>query len=321
MRMVDVETLRHKDVREIGSEWLCYQAVEQLKIKEKLTALGWNDEQVKLAITQIVSRAIYPYSESRTSRWIQENSAICEVTGYPIEKITKDKLYQSALDLFGVKDALEQHLSHRTNELFDLQDRIILYDLTNTYFEGQKGKSKIAAFARSKEKRNDAKLVVLALVVNVEGFVKYSNVFEGNKTDVNPLPEIIDNIRVQTSQDKRAVVVLDAGISSAENLALIQSKGYDYVCVSRAKIKDYQVEPLGKVETITSKNKEQISLEKVINEGTTDYLLKVRSEAKLLKEQSMRNQFESRFLLEMEKIKASLTKKKASKPPIKLTEE
>jgi len=55
-----------------------------------------------------------------------------------------------------------------------------LYDLTNTYFEGQKANSKLAKRGRSKEKRSDAKLVVLALVVNLEGFIKYSNVFEGN---------------------------------------------------------------------------------------------------------------------------------------------
>jgi hypothetical protein len=102
-------------------------------------------------LTQIVSRAVYPFSENRTTRWIKENSAICEITGYPIEKITKDKLYKSALDLYKIKDSLEKHLSQKTNELFDLQDKIYLYDLTNTYFEGRKVKSEIAKFGRSKD--------------------------------------------------------------------------------------------------------------------------------------------------------------------------
>ena len=96
-RMIDADTIKHKDAREIGAEWLCFQALEQLKIKEKLTTLGWAEADIQLALTQIISRAIYPFSENRTTRWIQENSAICEVTGYPIEKITKDKLYKSAL--------------------------------------------------------------------------------------------------------------------------------------------------------------------------------------------------------------------------------
>jgi hypothetical protein len=309
MRMVDIDTIHNKDAREIGSEWLCYQALEQLCLKEKLASLGWDEEQIQLAITQIISRAVYPFSENRTSRWIQENSAVCEVTGYPIEKISKDKLYKSALDLHQVKDSLEQHLSNKTNELFDLHDRIILYDLSNTYFEGQKRNSKLAKFGRSKEKRSDAKLVVLAMVVNPEGFAKYSNVFEGNMSDSNSLSQIIDKIRLKTSHDKRAVVVLDAGIATTENLELLVAKGYDYVCVSRAKIKQYKIDPTGNVQNINTKNKENIRLEKVLSNNTTDYLLKVTSTGKAQKELSMKQQFETRFLLEIEKVKTSLNKK------------
>lgn len=74
--------------------------------------------------------------------------------------------------------------------------------------------SNIAKFGRSKEKRIDCKLVVLAMVVNVEGFIKYSNIFEGNMSDCESLPKIIDNLRTQTSDEKKAVVVIDAGIAT-----------------------------------------------------------------------------------------------------------
>jgi len=63
--------------------------------------------------------------------------------------------------------------STTTNELFDIEDRIIPYDLKIAYFDGRKTGSKLAKFGRNKEKRSDAKLVVLALVVNPEGFIKY----------------------------------------------------------------------------------------------------------------------------------------------------
>lgn len=56
---------------------------------------------------------------------------------------------------------MEKHLSLKTNELFDLQDRIFIYDLSNTYFEGVKSKSELAQYGRSKEKRSDCKIVVL----------------------------------------------------------------------------------------------------------------------------------------------------------------
>ena len=319
-RLVDIDTLKHKDAREIGAEWMCYQALEQLQLKEKLTALGWQEEDVQLALTQIISRAVYPFSENRTTRWIKENSAVCEITGYPIEKITKDKLYGSALKLYGIKDKLEKYLSTKTNELFDLQDKIYLYDLTNTYFEGRKVDSKLANFGRSKEKRSDCKLVVLALVVNVEGFIKYSNIFEGNTTDSVTLPKIIDDLRLQTSEEKRAIVVIDAGIATEENLALIKAKGYDYVCVSRSKIKDYIIDPSNEVKSVLTQNKETITLEKVQAKQNTDYILRVKSPGKELKERSMKTKLEERFLEELKKIEASLSKKHGVKKADKVNQ-
>ena len=128
-RMVNADTLQHSNVREIGAEWLCYNTWEKLQLTELLLTQGFTEEQAKLAATQVISRAVYPASELRTTRWIKENSAVCELTGYDIEKLTKDKLYQSALHLYQVREAMEKHLSNRTNNLFDLEDKIILYDL------------------------------------------------------------------------------------------------------------------------------------------------------------------------------------------------
>lgn len=308
-RMIDADSMRHKDVREIGSEWMCYQTLGQLKIRELLESKGWEEEKIQLALTQIISRAVYPFSEYRTSRWIKGNSAVCEITGYDVDRMTKDKLYGSALELFKIKDTLEQHLSRRTNELFDLEDKIILYDLTNTYFEGRKVSSKFAAFGRSKEKRSDCKLVVLALVVNAEGFIKYSNVFEGNKSDSKSLPDIIKKIRVKTSSQKRAIVVLDAGIATEDNCALIEKNEFDYVCVSPVKIKDYEIKEGQIIQEITTQNKGKVSLQRIYTASHTDYIVKAKSDGKTIKERSIKLKFESRFLAEIKKIDAALTRK------------
>ncbi len=162
---VNLTTLKNKDGREIGAEWLCKQAFDQLGIGSFLQQSGWDDQSIALATTDIICRAVYPASELKTVSYIKENSAVCEITGYDRDKITKDKLYGISHKLYKIKDPLEQYLSKQTNELFDLDDKIILYDLTNTYFEGQVRGSKIAKFGRSKEKRSDARIIVLAVVV------------------------------------------------------------------------------------------------------------------------------------------------------------
>lgn len=320
-QMVDVNSIRHKDVREIGAEWLTSQAMEQLQISSFLERQGWAQDDIKLAQSHIISRAVYPASELETTRWIKDNSSVCEVTGYDIDKVTKDQLYRISKKLYTEKDALEQHLSIRTNELFDIEDKIMLYDLTNTYFEGRKIGSKLAKFGRSKEKRSDAKLVVLALVVNPEGFIKYSSILEGNMADAKTLEGMIENLRIKTSSSaKKALVVIDAGIATDENLAMIKEKGYDYMCVSRSSLKNYNIEAGATTVTVTDNKKQKIDLCRVKSDRSTDYYLKVESHSKELKERSMNEQFRSRFEADLQKIADSLTKKGGVKQEDKVYE-
>ena len=180
MQTVDLDSISIENVREIGSEWMCYQALGQLRLKECLAKAGFTGQEIILSLMHLISRAVYPASEYATVFWLRENTALCELLGIDPATINHQKLYSICNLLYAHQEEIEQYLSKKTNELFDLQDKIILYDLTNTYFEGRKQHSEIAMFGNSKEKRKDAKLVTLALVVNVEGFVKYSKIYRGN---------------------------------------------------------------------------------------------------------------------------------------------
>ncbi len=113
-RKIDADTMQHSNVRKGGTEWMLYNIWQELKIDQVLAEHDFTEEEIKLAQTQIISRAVHPASELSIASWTQENSAICELTGYPLEKLNKDKLYKSALKLYTVKDVLEQHLSVRT---------------------------------------------------------------------------------------------------------------------------------------------------------------------------------------------------------------
>jgi len=312
-RMVDIETINHRDVREVGAEWIGYNSWDKLQLTQFLLSKGWTEEQARLAATHVVSRAVYPASELKTGRWIKENSAVCELTGYDMEQVTKDKLYQNALNLYELKDELEKHLSARTNDLFDLNDKIILYDLTNTYFEGERRNSKLAKFGRSKEKRSDAKLVVLALVVNIEGFIKYSSIHEGNIADCATLSTMIDKLAKHTCKERKSVIVLDAGIATEDNLQLIEAKGYKYLCVSRSKLKEYEVVKDRLTVLLETKSKKEVRLKAVTTEKSTDYYLEVKSYAKEVKETGMKNQFEQRFEEALQKIHKSIHSKGGTK--------
>jgi hypothetical protein len=318
--MVFEESIRHPDVREIGGEWLCHQALEQLKIADLLTNIGFSEEATRLAVTQIIARAVYPASELETARWIRENSAVCQITGYPIEKITKDKLYKSSLKLFSEKEKIEDFLSIKTNQLFDIEDKICIYDLTNTYFESKKH-GNLAKFGRSKEKRSDCKIVVLALVINPAGFIKYSTIFEGNMQDSNTLKHVVTHLRSQTSTtSKRAIVVMDAGIATEDNLSMLTENNFDYVCVSRCKLKDYRIDADSSPVEIEDRKGQKIKLQKVVSEKHNDFFLKIDSAAKRAKEVSMNNRFQEGFEKGLSCIVASLSKKSGIKTEEKVYE-
>jgi Transposase DDE domain len=293
---VNLNTLKNKNIREVGAESLCYQALRQLKIDHYLKCRGWDDEQINLATTHIISRAVYPASEYKTVTWIRENSAVCELTGYNMEKVTKDKLYEISKKLYEEKSGLENHLSRCTNELFKLEDKIILYDLTNTYFEGQMKDSRIAKFGRSKEKRNDAKLIVLAVIINTEGFLKYSDIFEGNTSDCSTLKIVITKLNEKAGYtNQKPIIVMDAGIATEANIQYLKQENYDYLCVSRSNLKQYKADTDSRPVQIYDKKEQPIELLNVRVENDTDNYLWVKSEAKALKENSMYNQFAQRF--------------------------
>ncbi len=90
---VDLNTLKNKGVREVGSECMSLQALKQLRIDGFLRDHGWDEENISLALSHTVSRSVYPAPELKTVSFMKENSSICEFTGYPVSRLTKDKLY------------------------------------------------------------------------------------------------------------------------------------------------------------------------------------------------------------------------------------
>jgi transposase len=318
---VNMSTIKNKDAREVGAEWLCKQAFDQLDIGSFLRQAGLDDNKITLATTHIISRAVYPASELKTVSYIKENSAVCEISGFDRDKITKDLLYGISHKLYAIKDPLEQYLSKCTNELFDLEDKIILYDLTNTYFEGRMKDSKIAKFGRSKERRNDARIVVLAVVVNREGFLKYSNIYQGNMADCKTLEDIVDALSHQTSfTGRKPIVVIDAGIATDKNLQMLKSKGYDYLCVSRSTLKDYQTDTSATEVQITDKRNQPVELLKVKAADDNDQYLWVCSKAKAMKENSMNGLLSQRFEEGIQSIQEGISKKGGTKKLSKVHE-
>ena len=300
---IRLKSLHPEMSRAVGAEHVCNTTLQRLGIASFLERQGWSQDKIDVALMQIIARAVYPYSEFKTAKYIRENSAVCEMFGLNPDKITKDVLYKGSHDLYKVHRELEDYLHKRVCTMFDIEDRILLFDLTNTYFEGKMEESKICRRGHSKEKRDDCKIVVLAAVVNTDGLLVRTEIFEGNRQDVTTLEEVIGSLEENLDTCKH-LVVMDAGFCSAANLQWLRDNGYDFITVMRSSGAKYTTE--GPVRTITDNKGQQIRLQLAKVEGVTDTVLLVDSDARIAKERSMYNLYVGRYELGLEKIKAGI---------------
>ena len=324
-RLVDVNTVKHTDARDVGAEWICLQAIRELEIDRFLERQGWNEIQINTALAHLITRTVYTPSELKSIRIMNENSAVCElVSGNQEWRPGYHDIYKVAPNLYGLKDKLETHLCRKTDDLFNLTNRIVLFDLTNFYFEGRKERSAKAQYGRSKEKRNDCKLLVMALCVNAEGFIRYSSILAGNTADPDSLPDMIDTLsqktRTPSDPERKVLVCLDAGIATEENLRKIKEKGYNYLCVSRTRLTDYEISEGCQSVKVLDTRKQEITLRQVKHEADGDYYLKINSPAKAVKESSMNRQWRERFEQELTKARDALGRKGGKKTYEKVIE-
>ena len=317
-RLIDVNTIKHTDAREVGAENVCLQAIRELQIDLFLRREGWSERRIDATLASLIVRTVYSPSEWKSLRIMEENSAAMELlSGRFGDTPTQREVYAAAPSLYALKDKLERHLCARTDSLFNITNRVILYDLTNFYFEGSKHTSAKAKFGRSKEKRSDCRLLVLALVINTEGFIRYSSILAGNTADPDSLPGMVDGIiaknPVSPHPDQKVMVVIDAGIATEQNLSLLKERGYNYLCVSRTKPKDCTLKAEGRTVTVMDSRNRPITIAEVDHEDGGDYFLRVKSPSKAMTEQSMNRQWRERFEAELTKARNALTKKGGTK--------
>nr|WP_237581615.1 IS1634 family transposase [Prevotella ihumii] len=313
-RYIDLATAEHTDARNVGAEWLCKQTIDKLGLEEFLRAQGWSNHSIHTALSALIIRTVYAVSERSSYYYLRDNSAAAELyTGSQDWTPGINALYKVTDKLYELKEKIERHLCNVTDNLFNIDNKLMLFDLTNFYFEGSKRESKKAQFGRSKEKRSDCKLLVLALCINKEGFIRYSSILEGNTADPKSLPDMIDTLADRNPvQKEKSLIVMDAGIATEENLNLIKAKGYNYLCVSRTKLKDYTLSEDHKSVMVKDARKQTITLNKVHTEGE-DYYLEITSPSKAMTESSMNKLWRERFETELKKINDGIAKKGGTK--------
>jgi len=133
------------------------------------------------------------------------------------------------------KEATESHLYARLCDLANLDLRLVCYDLTSTYFEGDERHSErfaSRAFGYSRDHRGDRPQIVIGLLTNGDGVPVAHHVFAGNTADVSTLGGVLADLQRRFGVG-RIPVVADRGLISADNVETLANQGFDHVLATR----------------------------------------------------------------------------------------
>jgi transposase len=289
--------------KSVGPEHVGLEAMKGLGFFDLFQKLGFTSTQSRLATLLIVGRLVHPGSERELKRYAKEQSALDELLKTNFSSIVQNALYRTSDLLFDNKDSIERFLRKHSKKLFSLKETIILYDLTNTYFTGEAASYKRG---KSKERRTDRPLVTVGLVLDEKGFVKGSRIFEGNVSEPTTLLDMVETIHTQTKKERpplfvdKPTVVLDAGIATKENIALLKEEGFSYIVVSRSKPEGVTDEGLVEI-------KQGIKVKSI--KQADELFVHCVSEGKMKKEKAMVAKARDRMEQELKKLREGLDKK------------
>ena len=311
---VDVASACDMDGRSIGVEHAAWQALETLGLGALFEELGFNRRQRCCALGSIIARMAHPGSERETNRWLRSTSAVGEMLGFGFGSVSDMALYRASDRLLAHQGRIEDHVFGTVESLFGLKPTITLYDLTNTFYEGQASAQPKARRGHSKEGRTDAPLLTLGLVLDGSGFVRRSSVFAGNVTEARTLGAMLASL----GAPRGGVVIMDRGIATKANLAWLRREGYRYLVVSRDATRIFDAtREATRVITATRQAvdvyAEEVACEEEDGTPYREVHLRCHSQAREAKEKGILERFQRRFEEGLKDLHEGLSKPRTRK--------
>lgn len=310
---VDTNSLELSRPRSVGVEHVGLCAMSSLGFEDLLASAGMNRPQRMSAIGSIIGRMAQPGSEDATFTWLKHNSSLGELLEFDFETMSSMRLYRASDQLIRNRELIEQGLFRRIEDMFSLETTVTLYDLTNTYFEGDAACNKKAKHGHSKEKRSDCPLVTLGVILDGSGFIRRSKMFEGRVAESTTLEGMLKEL----TAPQGALVIMDRGIATQKNIDWMKEHGYCYLVVSRER--NRQFDETQSVQTLTAQE-DAIQLQRVLSEDGEEVRLYCYSEGREKKETAITGRCSERFEAGLTKIKESLAKPHGEKKADKITE-
>lgn len=301
---VYVDNVDHSFSRELGPSLIGHQFWQRLGFDTILESHKFSKDQIRTAEISVLNRLISGDSECSIVDWIK-TSAVGDLFGAEVETYGKDRFYRISDKLISHKTAIEQALYSRERSCFGGSSSLILYDLTNSYFEGSQRDNPKAQYSKNqKEKRTDCPQVVIALVLDGDGFCRNHFTFNGKMSDSKSLKLILDSLSDEINQEQQPTVIIDKGIAIDENIKLInQQYKLNYIVASRGNEESEFIDifKTGDFETLKKDKTNEVKVH-IEKRDDTQYLL-CKSSGRAKKEKAMRNLREQKFEDDLQKLR------------------
>lgn len=305
---VDTSRMRVERLRRFGEVYLALALWRRLKLDAFFDgAMAPGREEIPwgvMACILTLARFCSPSSELHIAESWYGKTALEDILGVAPEKVNDDRLYRALDVLLPHKDALFAHFQKVYGELFGTTFDILLYDITSTYFEGQAKGNPQAQHGYSRDGRPDCVQVCIALVVTPEGLPLAYEVFDGNRTDVTTVEEMVETMRAKYGQERRTWV-MDRGMVSEENLEMLRDAKASYlVGTPKSMLKQFERDLL-------DEDWEQVESEVEVTlrpspEGENETFVLCRSRGRIEKERAMREKQRKKLEAELSKLKARI---------------
>jgi len=267
----------------------------------------------KMAAVLVAARFCEPSSELHIAEDWYRRTALCDLLQLGDEEVNKDRLYRGLDHLLAHKAALEAHLSRRCGELFAVQNEVLLYDVTSTYFEGQAEANPLAQRGYSRDHRPDCKQVCIALVVTFDGFPLGYEVFAGNTHDSRTLQTIVTTMEARHGMLGR-VWITDRGMASAANLAWLRQTGRRYIIgAPKSELKKF-ASALAAADGWRAVH-EGVEVKLARHPETGETVILCRSADRRSKERAMHDKFSRRIEAALERLTARIARSKKRLDP------
>ena len=325
---VKINEISHETTSELGPVLVANKAWNDLEFDKILKDVGMSSNRILSSKISIINRLVEPVAENSLIDWYH-STAMADIISSPLTGAGRDRFYRASDDLVKHKDKIEASLRKMTAAIHNVNRTILLYDLTNSHFEGVCLKNKMAKRGKNKQKRNDCPQIVVGMIFDQSGFELGHKMFAGNQSDSKSLPEMIESMKAigADSNNSSSLVIMDSGMSSKDNLAILRKHKIKYLVNSRRQSRDkYEKEFLETDKFVKIKNREnkpsvmvrcleethfEINEDGSNGEEYHERVVLCSSEQRGKKEEAIISNAEKRFLKDLKKFQKRVNTQKS----------